>query len=82
MANIVVRSGEGRGCGYRKFLLCCKILQGRGHCKLLCCGCVVKQRRLWSNCCVVRYSHRELLGWKRRFSSLKYGNLDSKWSRF
>ena len=55
MANIFVRFGEGRGCGYRKFLLCCKILQGRGHC--------------------------ELLGWKR-FSSLKYGNLGSKWSRF
>ena len=44
MANIVVRFGEGRGCGYRKFLLCWKILQGRGHCELLCCGCVVKYR--------------------------------------
>ena len=35
-----------------------------------------------SNCCVVRYSHRELLRWKRRFSSLKYGDLDSKVLRF
>ena len=44
MANIVVRFGEGRGCVYHKFLLCCKILQGRGHCELLYCGCVVKYR--------------------------------------
>ena len=24
--------------------LCCKILQGRGHCEFLRCGCVVKYR--------------------------------------